>query len=224
MKKKGYCDWSVYFNYLQGRYPSIVNAVPYKTLAWPGNFTDWHLDVVPENFLFENFYAENYEEGAIFAGIASLYTDNVADDNQRKIQRYKANLKKYTDDAFFEEIFSTIYAKENGEAVGIGLYISEKRTELLLPKKLMIRKNGYVFIPFEIRNETGKIAELQIEQCIRDSCSKKASEAETIHYQTRNGFFRYPVYGTAKKGNYMFELTVHFDDVMIQKTIPINVV
>ena len=58
---KGYCEWSIYFNYAMSKYPGCFIKEKYKSLCWPGLTTDWKLLCLPEEYLFENFYQELYQ-------------------------------------------------------------------------------------------------------------------------------------------------------------------
>lgn len=60
-------EWSTYFNYAVNHYADNFSPQIYKTLCWPGKPTDWEIGYLPEEYLFENTYADYYREGDIFA-------------------------------------------------------------------------------------------------------------------------------------------------------------
>ncbi len=91
---KGVCEWAMYFNYAVSRYPQRFRCLPYVSMGWPGNITDWKLMVQPADFLFENHYSVLYEEGQVFAGLHEDFGDWTVEENQVKILRFARHLQK----------------------------------------------------------------------------------------------------------------------------------
>ncbi|WP_213814348.1 glycosyltransferase family 1 protein [Glaciihabitans sp. dw_435] len=49
-------EWSVYFNFVASRYPTLLTKRVFRTLHWPSSPSDWQHQVSPVDYLFENFY------------------------------------------------------------------------------------------------------------------------------------------------------------------------
>lgn len=82
---KGYDEWSTYFNYCAVVHREQYEPMPYVTLSWPPVGGDTKGVTQPE-YLFENFYAENYAPGGAFAGLSGTFTDeaHVLAENEQK--------------------------------------------------------------------------------------------------------------------------------------------
>jgi glycosyltransferase involved in cell wall biosynthesis len=65
-------EWSIYFNIAGALYPRHFEAKPYAALGWPMQTGDWYPEIAPEDPAFENYYAENYKAGGLFAGLDPL--------------------------------------------------------------------------------------------------------------------------------------------------------
>lgn len=91
---QGLCEWATYFNYGASNYPGMFRPVPYVAMGWPGVRSDWYVDVVPEDFLFENHYSFLYTPGQVFAGLSEEFGENVREENQIKTIRFANELRK----------------------------------------------------------------------------------------------------------------------------------
>ena len=65
-------EWSLYFNVASQLYPHHFLTKPYCTLGWPMRTGDWLPEMAPHEAAFENYYAESYEAGGLFAGLSRL--------------------------------------------------------------------------------------------------------------------------------------------------------
>lgn len=223
MEKKGYCEWCTYFNYLQYSYPSIVEAVPYKTMGWPGNPTDWKMQVVPDEFLYENFYEESYEEGAIFEGISREFTKECELDNIEKIKRYTARQNQYLDYQKAFDIFSKVYVCEYRELPRFGLILTDDWQQLTVPRYLLMSRQGVARILFEIRVSAESKKTIEIDSYYNDSVGNIFCHAEIIKMPYENCVFDFPLYGYHKEGNYTYNLVIREGTRTIRKSIPISI-
>ena len=63
-------EWATYFNVAAALHPDRFEpAEPYVTLGWPDDTATWQPMLDPAALLFENYFAEHYAPGAVFAGI-----------------------------------------------------------------------------------------------------------------------------------------------------------
>lgn len=74
IRTKGYDEWSTYFNYCAAVHGEQYEACPYVTLSWP-RVGGEDKGVCPQAYLFENYYAENYDENKPFFDLARSFTD-----------------------------------------------------------------------------------------------------------------------------------------------------
>ena len=86
-KKVSIDEWSIYFNYCISNYPYLFNKKKYDTLNWPGSPSDWNMLYTPDEYTFENYYANVYTYG--------LYKDNPNLTNEEKIQLKESQLIPY---------------------------------------------------------------------------------------------------------------------------------
>ncbi len=85
IKTLGYDEWSTYFNYIAVRHPEHYEPVPYISLSWP-NIGGEDLGVRQSDYVFENFYKENYYGGGLFKKYAEGFTNTeyISDDSREK--------------------------------------------------------------------------------------------------------------------------------------------
>jgi hypothetical protein len=64
------CEWSGYLNVAGGLHPDrFEEPEPYLTLGWPDDSATWQATLDPGALAFENFFAEHYAPGQVFAGL-----------------------------------------------------------------------------------------------------------------------------------------------------------
>lgn len=82
---KGYDEWSTYFNYCSVEHSEHYQAVPYVTLSWP-NIGAESLGTEQSEYIFENFYADNYDTGKSFSRMSRKFTnkESILKDNEQK--------------------------------------------------------------------------------------------------------------------------------------------
>lgn len=91
---QGMCEWATYFNYGTANYPGMFRPVPYVAMGWPGVRSDWYVDVVPEEFIFENHYSFLYTKGQVFDGLSEDFCENTREENIVKCCRFANELRK----------------------------------------------------------------------------------------------------------------------------------
>ncbi len=63
-------EWATYLNTAPALHPErFEDPEPYLTLGWPENAAAWQARLDHGRLLFENVFAEHYDEGQVFAGI-----------------------------------------------------------------------------------------------------------------------------------------------------------
>ena len=68
------CEWSTYFNFAISEFPEKFHSPSdYVSLCWPEHPLAWEQDVVPHQFLFENFTPELYRPGQVFEGLPTEF-------------------------------------------------------------------------------------------------------------------------------------------------------
>jgi len=84
------CEWTLYFNVGLATAPErFAEPEPFQTLCWPQYPNEWPWWVRPESFAFENFYAELYTEGHLFAGLPTAIDPQTAErTNFEKLLRW----------------------------------------------------------------------------------------------------------------------------------------
>lgn len=74
------CEWAIYGNLA----PAIDGSAfaepePFTTLAWPQYPLEWARQVVPTQYLFENFHPELYRQGGLFAALPTAVDPETLD-------------------------------------------------------------------------------------------------------------------------------------------------
>lgn len=60
-------EWTLYFNYLATRYPTLLSKRPFRAMNWPEGPWSWQHQYAPADIVFENYYPHAYEEGSTSA-------------------------------------------------------------------------------------------------------------------------------------------------------------
>ncbi|MCI8510950.1 MAG: glycosyltransferase family 4 protein [Lachnospiraceae bacterium] len=223
----GYCEWNTYFNYLQYHYPDSVLAVPYKSMCWPGNPTDWKSQVYPNEYLFENYYEESYQKDSIFEGYSTTLTDNTEVENIEKIQKFADRQMRYLAYQKEFDLFSKMYVCEYRELVSFDFLLHRDWKELTAPKYLILQKNGFVWIPFEIKISAEKAEDeekLTINSYYSDSGNNTFYHAAPITMPVSNCKFDFPLYGYRMEGNYFYNVEFELGRDKIRKVISVAII
>ncbi len=151
---EGICEWGSYFNYAQFKYPESIESLPYVTMGWPGKNTDWPRDVKPTEYLFENYYDFNYEQGTIFDGFSEEYFSGIEAENEKKVKKYDALMRsadKWQEDY---HAFENKYRVETGQWPSVYIKITEFEVEIHTPKYIEFDDFALIKVPVKIDIDT----------------------------------------------------------------------
>lgn len=113
IKTLGYDEWSTYFNYCAARHPERYQAVPYVTLSWP-NIGGENYGILQSDYVFENFYKENYHGNGQFRKFSDSFTDaqSVVSENEEKKNIARSFMEKFEKGRKNREKFCRGYEEE----------------------------------------------------------------------------------------------------------------
>lgn len=225
IEAKGYCEWCTYFNYLQYNYPSILKTKTYKSMCWPGNPTDWKLQIIPTEYLYENYYEENYINGGIFEGMSTQFNDSFEVESQEKINKFVLRQNSYLDQQRTFDLYSQMYECEYRERPQLGLFVGESGLELVVPKYLILKKASFARIPFELRvyKYAGVLSNIEIHCYYSDLSGNTFYHAEVLNITGEDCKFDFPLYGYYHTGNYFYNVEVKLDKEVVRKSMPISI-
>ncbi|MBR5897375.1 MAG: hypothetical protein IKZ39_07140, partial [Lachnospiraceae bacterium] len=159
IEKNGLDEWSSYFNYVQAKYPDLIESRPYAAICWPGLMTDWKMAVKPENPCFENFYEMSYEKDGVFNGLSMTFDKNADKENEIKIQRYKELTEDYfKKETVFKEYINEVI-KDKLEIPSFVIDCREKEADdeneitVGAPEYMKLARNSVAHIPFTVIGE-----------------------------------------------------------------------
>jgi hypothetical protein len=146
ISRKGYDEWSTYFNYCSAEHSESYEAVPYVTLSWP-NIGGESKGVEQSEYLFENFYATNYTIGKPFNGLTKIFSNpqTVLEDNERKkliALKFRAD---HEDAEKKRNEFESEYESEYNEVPAFSLYFQNDdgcTPELGCPCRYTLSRNS----------------------------------------------------------------------------------
>ena len=166
IETKGYLDWDVYFNYLQAKYPSLLEVRPYVAMCWPGSAAEWPLYVKQPEYLFENHYPLLYADKNIFSSIPDVLDENYAENCRRKIELYDAQLEQFRAWDMAYKAYEDLYEKRSGLRPFFKVRVKEDGVSIHVPDWLSLVPGGYVRIPILLE---GDCEGLEIRYRFRDS-------------------------------------------------------
>ncbi len=143
-------DWSVYQNYFNARYGTVVENLPCATLAWPERPEMWEMRVNPDDYLFENYYAASYAPGGLFEGLSPEFGENAAVEGVMKVARYAKAVAENREARAMFAAYRETYHAVFGEYPALWLSLGEEKMALSLPRFLAIRENHHIFVPVAI--------------------------------------------------------------------------
>lgn len=119
----GYDEWSTYFNYCAVRHPDEYEAVPFVTLSWP-NIGGENFGVNQSDYVFENFYKENYYGTGSFLRFPEGFTDaeGIIKGNERKKKIALDYLENYEKSRVKREKFRRDYETEYHQHPDFAVY------------------------------------------------------------------------------------------------------
>ncbi|MBQ7012477.1 MAG: glycosyltransferase family 4 protein [Oscillospiraceae bacterium] len=147
-----YDEWSTYFNYGLHHHPDLFTPRPNVSMCWPGKLTSWNLYHEPGIFLFENYYAEMYEEGGIFEGFSETYYEGIEQENQEKAHLFRNAIRQQYSERQVFDSYSRFYFDQEGEYPSMVVYWDEKnRTAALhVPEYIHFAADCWTRVPVEI--------------------------------------------------------------------------
>ena len=151
MISSGCCEWCVYFNYGVGTHPDLFRSVPYVSMCWPGNMSDWELYVPPADLVYENHYHSLYEEGQVFFGLREDFNENTPDDNRQKIKRYSEQLRLQLKSKKVYDGYCEVYRRKHSEMPSFDLVCSSSgNIALSAPVFLRALRGAWTRLPLTV--------------------------------------------------------------------------
>ncbi len=145
----GLCEWSSYFNFCIAKHPDEFCVKPYITLGWPGLITDWERIVIPDNFLFENYYPSAYIKDAIFDGFSEDFIEpsQMLKENIQKVVLAKREVEKHTMNLMLKHEFDMEYIKKYKVFPSITIISRNGNIELYTPFEMTLAQSSFNKIP-----------------------------------------------------------------------------
>ncbi|NEM91349.1 hypothetical protein [Galbitalea soli] len=133
-------EWSIYFNLLASRYPTLVDKTLYRSLGWPQTPAAWAAAHPPADLRFENYYPESYE-----GDTALLDPSMSAAEKQRALEAIEAPYAESR--RLFEELVPVIRQRE----LAHGAMVFERGADALIvtgvPQVLVACEDAPLRIP-----------------------------------------------------------------------------
>ncbi len=221
-------EWCSYFNYVQAKYPDLIESRPYVTMCWPGLPSDWRMRIKPTEYVFENFYEDLYKKGEIFEGLSTEYNDNTLKENLEKIDRITKQNNQYFEWAKVYKKYCDKVKKDRLEIPSFGIYCTDDGIRIGVPEEVELPAEAVIHIPFlfkgdkeglslqlAISNNKGIIMKTQIMQLVLD-------DLKLVNYNF-DVVLRCGEIGT-RKGNY--QMTIRIDDGKdtVERAVPLKLV
>lgn len=165
---QGLSDWSTYFNFLTFRYASRIRQVPCATLTWPGRPNMWEMQVEPDRFLFENFYAESYDKDGIFAGMTPDFHEGIENDAPEKVSRFLNEVAAADRARTMFQAYRENYEAQYGAYPCFDIAIDGDSCRIDLPMYLALCENDVTRIRFSLHAENPSKDSFEIGYLIRD--------------------------------------------------------
>ncbi len=153
IETKGYEEWDVYFNYLQAKYPQLLEVRPYVTMCWPGSAAEWPLYVKQPRYLFENHYPLLYADKNIFSAIPDRLDENYEENCRRKIELYDAQIEQFRAWNMAYKAYEDLYEKRTGLRPFFKVRVKADDISIHLPEWLTLTPGGFVRIPILLEGD-----------------------------------------------------------------------
>lgn len=200
----GYCDWSTYFNFAQYYYPDLYDAVPYVSMSWPGAPTDWNMQYIPNKFVFENFYPEQYAQGELFAGFSTEYGEHTVSENVQKVMLYMNRQLKAEKDRSAYEMYTKMYNYRYGQDPIFLIDAAESKTKIYLPEYVAIGMSSCTKITFSVNNPSDK--NLRLEYYYTQLNGDRITMPDGIDVAPGIGQIDLSVFGIRYKGTFLLNI------------------
>lgn len=179
IRTKGYDEWSVYFNYISAEHREEFQPCPYVTLSWPPVGGEPKGVVQPE-YVFENFYSENYGLSKPFSGCSSVFTNvsAVLDESKRKIGKAAEFRDKFAADRSFADTYANEHEEKYGYRPDISAYFcgeGDNVPDLGCPETITLSRTRANYIRFSVARASlteANIANVVFELCVTDKKGK----------------------------------------------------
>lgn len=154
ISRKGYDEWSTYFNYCAVEHAAQYEPLPYVTLSWPPVGGE-NKGVFQSDYLFENFYEDNYAPGRLFAGMSRAFTDEeeILRENEKKCLISTRSKVFYQSSDTLRERYAADYEREYHEQPQIAVYFGSGEDvlpELGVPKTITLSRSKFNSLPLGI--------------------------------------------------------------------------
>ena len=226
----GLCEWDTYFNYANHAYPSMFKNDIYVAMCWPGKLTSWDCQYIPHNYIFENFYLDNYEFGRIF----SKFSPNFAGDAQLAENRQKAQIFMRDQLKFdgFRKRFKKLenaYQLRYREQPNFGIFSTEdgESIKILLPKRLLLERGSFIRIPCIVKLSGKYLSESFIVKQIFIDLSGNELCPACRELNIPQGFDKFDLPINTPKSLPVFcqySLSIEIDGIVFEKHIPLRTV
>ena len=211
-----YDEWSTYFNFGIYHHPDLFTPCPNVSMCWPGKLTSWNLYHNPGIFLFENYYAEMYDEGRMFEGFSQTYFEGIEQENQQKAHLFRQAIQQQFDERKVFDSYSRFYFDQEGEYPAMVIYYDEKAKSLQLhaPTYIQFQTDCWTRVPIVIHPDVYKHYEgktIVVSYHFRNTCAVPVLNSPEIPIQTGDEKFMLPVRSPKtriKQGSMLFQVKV----------------
>ncbi|MBQ4465768.1 MAG: glycosyltransferase family 4 protein, partial [Oscillospiraceae bacterium] len=161
---KGYDEWSTYFNYCAVEHAAQYEPLPYVTLSWPPVGGD-NKGVFQPEYLFENFYEENYDAGRPFAGFSRSFTDAAGilrENEQKNVIAIRSKVISEEDKAFAQRFCADYEAAHHVQSQCAVYFGGEEDVmpELGVPETIRLSRSRKNHIPVGVSRAAGSAANI----------------------------------------------------------------
>ena len=222
LEEMGIDEWTGYFNYMHYHYPEAISSEPYITMSWPAHGSDWTLYIMPQTFLFENYYEELYKKGGMFEGFSEEYYPGIEAENREKIKIARQRLETYQRwrDQFTD--FQKSYEMEYGCSPSFCLIERNKEKILLVPRRLELPLHGVIRIPFYcgLSEES-----FQVEVSMTDAVGNLVLQQTSKEVRPYKNQFKLPVFGGVGKtiaGTYNLTIEFKITGENVKASLPVT--
>ena len=216
LENNPYDEWSTYFNFGLYHHPDKFTPCPNVSMCWPGKLTSWNLYHKPGIFLFENYYAEMYDEGRMFEGFSQTYYEGIEQENQKKAHIFRQEIEKQFDERKVFDSYSRFYFDQEGEYPAMVIYYDEKAGSLQLhaPTYIQFQTDCWTRVPIVIEEEVYRHYEgktLLVSYHFRNTCAVPVLNSPEIPIKTGDERLMLPVRSPKtriKQGSMLFQVKV----------------
>ena len=219
---KGYDEWSTYFNFGQFRCPDRYESVPYLSMSWPGAPTDWEMQVIPQKFVFENYYPEQYKDGNLFAGFSTQYHDDIVSENVQKVMLYMSRQTCAERERAVFDMYRKMYKHRYGEYPIFLVNASDDSIRIYLPAFVSIAKTGCTRFRFSLHNP--EETPFRLEYYYTKPNGDRLTMPDGVDVSGAETSIELPVYGLKYAGTFVLKIACVMDTGDVVSQCPIMMV